>query len=99
MVVTSYSIVASEHGAFKPDAKDESKGKSKAKAKKQDSSDSDDYSDGDDPSDSSANFGKTLTKKPSASSRKKQAKDALFRIKWWRIVLGTMYPYCDGVEA
>ncbi|KIM92388.1 hypothetical protein PILCRDRAFT_810445 [Piloderma croceum F 1598] len=88
VVVTSYSIVASEHGAFKPDSKNEGKGKkkTKAKAKKQASSDSDDDDDDDSAdSDSSENFGKSIKKTKPAS--KKQAKDALFRVKWWRIVL------------
>jgi hypothetical protein len=92
VVVTSYSIVSSEHGAFKPDAKDEGKGKGKAKTKKKDASDSDsdDLDDDSDNSDSSAeNFGRTLAKKKKPTS-KKQAKDALFRIKWWRIVLGVI---------
>jgi hypothetical protein len=91
VVVTSYSIVASEHGAFKPDAKNEgkTKGKTKAKAKK-DSSDSEDGDDDSDNSDSSTeNFGKTLTKKKKPTS-KKPAKDALFHVKWFRIVLGAL---------
>jgi SNF2 family DNA or RNA helicase len=92
VVVTSYSIVASEHGAFKPDAKNEGKAKSKSK-KKKDASDSDDDDDDSDDSDSSGGgFGKTLAKKKKTTS-KKQAKDALFRIKWWRIVLGEIA--CD----
>ncbi|KAH8101775.1 SNF2 family N-terminal domain-containing protein [Cristinia sonorae] len=69
VVVTSYSIVTSEHGAFAPNAKDESKSK-----KKQTTLD-----DSDDDSDDSV-IGKTLKK----TTKKK---DALFRVKWWRIVL------------
>jgi hypothetical protein len=86
VVVTSYSIVSSEHGVFRPDAKSEGKGK--PKTKKKEVSDSDDDSDSD-ASSSSGNFGKTLTKKKTTSS-KKQGKDALFRVKWWRIVLGRL---------
>lgn len=87
VVVTSYSILSSEHGAFIPDAKDEGKGK--GKTKKKGSSDSDDGDEVDEiDSDSSSNFGRTLTKKKSAPARKTQVKDALFRVKWWRIVLG-----------
>lgn len=89
VVVTSYSIVSSEHGVYAADAKDETKGKSKSKSKKQtlDSSDDDDASGSRSDSDSSA-VGKTLKTKARAAPRKKAAKDALFRVKWWRIVLG-----------
>ena len=85
VVVTSYSIVSSEHGAYAADAKDETKGKAKAKNTKN-LSDSDDASESGSDSDSSA-IGKTLVGKKKAAP-KKAAKDALFRIKWWRIVLG-----------
>ncbi|EGO26624.1 hypothetical protein SERLADRAFT_447781 [Serpula lacrymans var. lacrymans S7.9] len=82
VVVTSYSILASEYGAFKPDVKDETSKKSKAKAKKAASGSN---SDDDDTDSSSEPFGKTLTKKKPASKTK--AKDALFHINWFRIVL------------
>ncbi|KAF7982840.1 hypothetical protein HWV62_25802 [Athelia sp. TMB] len=84
VVVTSYSIVSSEHGAYAADAKDDTKGKAKAKNTKN-LSDSDDASESGSDSDSSA-IGKTLVAKKKAAP-KKVAKDALFRIKWWRIVL------------
>ena len=90
MVVTSYSIVASEHGAFKPDAKDE--GKAKGKSKKKDLSDSESDDELDNSDSSAENFGKTLVPKKKKAAPRKQAKDALFRIKWWRIVLGKITP-------
>lgn len=94
VVVTSYSIVSSEHGVFAANAKDETKGKSKSKGKK-DSSDSDEASEsGGSDSDSSA-IGKTLVAKKKTATRKKPAKDALFRVKWWRIVLGR-FGACDS---
>jgi hypothetical protein len=74
VVVTSYSIVASEYATFAPDAKDESKSKSKSKSKKaasQSDSDSDDV----------------VTKKRPGKAK---GKDALFRVKWFRIVLGAL---------
>ncbi|KAI0693693.1 SNF2 family N-terminal domain-containing protein [Cerioporus squamosus] len=71
IVVTSYSVVTSEHGAFAP-AKDESKKKGK---KKQSQADSD--------SDDSEGIQKRLK----ATSRRGKQKDALFRVKWWRVVL------------
>ena len=78
VVITSYAIVGSEHGVFDPKVKDESKNKNKkgssSKAGSSSGSDSD-------------HFGRTLgsKKKPATASGKK--KDALFRVKWWRIVL------------
>lgn len=89
VVVTSYSIVASEHGTYQSSAKDETT-KSKKKGKGKVSSDSDSDDDDDDDSDSEKNFGKTVLgkkKAPKYASAKKAGKDALFRIKWWRIVL------------
>jgi hypothetical protein len=76
VVVTSDSIVASEHGIFKPDAKNKAKAKAKSKAtKKQETSDSEDFS-------------KTLGVKKKKPASKKQVKDVLFHVKWFRIVLG-----------
>jgi hypothetical protein len=58
--------------------------------KKQADTDSDDAS-----SDDSANFGKTLQAKRAAKTamKKKPAKkrNALFEVKWWRIVLGLWF--------
>lgn len=74
VVVTSYSIVASEYATFAPEAKDESKSKkSKSKAMAAASDFDSDSSEG-------------LTKK--LASTKRNGKDALFRVKWFRIVLG-----------
>lgn len=70
VVVTSYSIVSSEHASYAP-----SKDEGKKKSKKQTTVDDDD----DDTDDS---LGKTIKKKAG------KTKDALFRVKWWRIVLG-----------
>ncbi|KAG1743712.1 SNF2 family N-terminal domain-containing protein [Suillus paluster] len=71
VVVTSYSIVASEYATFAPPAKDESKSKSKSK-KAASQSDSDSDSD------------VVVTKKKPGRAK---GKDALFRVKWFRIVL------------
>ncbi|KAI9513461.1 SNF2 family N-terminal domain-containing protein [Russula earlei] len=75
VVITSYAIVASEHSTFQP--KDESKPKKGSKSKVVSGSDSDSETD---------HFGRTLEnrKKTAKTNRKK---DALFRVKWWRIVL------------
>jgi hypothetical protein len=75
-VVTSYSIVASEYATFAPPAKDESKSKSKFK-KAASQSDSDSDSD------------EVVTKKKLGKAK---GKDALFRVKWFRIVLGASPP-------
>ncbi|KAI0692705.1 SNF2 family N-terminal domain-containing protein [Cytidiella melzeri] len=78
VVVTSYNTVASEHAAYMENPKDESKGKKSKKVE----------SDSEEDSDSMDDIRKHLQKskqKPSARASKK--KDALFRIKYWRIVL------------
>ncbi|KAF9045436.1 SNF2 family N-terminal domain-containing protein [Panaeolus papilionaceus] len=75
VVVTTYDTVRNEYESFAPSAKDESKA-STTKAKKNDD---------DDDSDSEAeNFGRTLAKKPVKKGNKR---DALFHVKWFRIVL------------
>lgn len=73
-MVTTYDTAKSEFGVFSPPAKDESKkGKStKTPAGSDDDSDSD--------------AGHLIRKKVTKSKAK--PKDALFRIKWWRVVLG-----------
>lgn len=76
VVITSYSIVSNEHATFAPETKDESKAKGKKKSAQSDGDNSDD----------SDNIFKRA-KKPAAKAAKK--KDALFRVKWWRVVLGT----------
>ncbi|KAI0364994.1 hypothetical protein BV20DRAFT_955118 [Pilatotrama ljubarskyi] len=70
IVVTSYSVVTSEYGAYNQ-GKDESKPKSK-KGKNSDSDDSD---------------SDTIGKRMKAAPRRGKVKDALFRVKWWRVVL------------
>lgn len=75
VIVTSYSIVASEYGAFNPEAKDEGKKKKKAQASQ------------DQDSDDSSDLGRYLQKNKKPAKAPK-IKDALFRIKWWRIILG-----------
>lgn len=75
VVITSYSIVANEHATYSFDATDESKPK---KSKKSTAAASDDNSDG-----SESNFARALKKKSTVKQ-----KDALFKVKWWRIVLG-----------
>ncbi|KAA1474425.1 hypothetical protein DENSPDRAFT_882790 [Dentipellis sp. KUC8613] len=78
VVVTSYNTVSSEYAAYTPDAKDESKPKKSQKKKSVDSdSESDELS--------SETFGRTLKAKKSAPKGKQ--KNALFKVKWWRIVL------------
>jgi SNF2 family DNA or RNA helicase len=80
VVVTSYAIVASEHGVFDPKAKDESKSKNKkgSSSKAESSSDSDSEAD---------HFGRSLGSKKRSATASGKKKDALFRVKWWRIVL------------
>ncbi|KAH9996318.1 SNF2 family N-terminal domain-containing protein [Russula vinacea] len=79
VVITSYAIVSSEHGTFEPKVKDESKSKKGGNNSKTESSSDSDFE--------ADHFGRTLVnkKKPAITSGKK--KDALFRVKWWRIVL------------
>ncbi|OBZ66360.1 hypothetical protein A0H81_13586 [Grifola frondosa] len=72
VVITSYSIVTSEHGAYAPSAKDESKS-SKSKVKKTQDSDSN----GPD-----SDIAQVLK-----NAKRKKQKDALFHMQWWRIVL------------
>ncbi|KAH7882890.1 SNF2 family N-terminal domain-containing protein [Phlebopus sp. FC_14] len=83
VVITSYSTVASEYAAFAPETKDESKSKIKAKSSRAAASDSE--------SDSSEGFTKKLAtaskKKGSSRGRAAKIKDALFQVKWFRIVL------------
>ncbi|KAF8497540.1 SNF2 family N-terminal domain-containing protein [Russula emetica] len=80
VVITSYAIVASEYGVFDPKVKDESKNKNKkgSSSKAESSSDSDSEAD---------HFGRTLEKKKKSATASGKKKDALFRVKWWRIVL------------
>jgi len=77
VVVTSYAIVASEYAAFNPEAKDESKAKKSNIPKDESHSVSDSEAE---------HFGRTLAGKKSTASKSKK-KDALFKVKWWRIVL------------
>lgn len=72
--MTSYSVITSEYGAFAP-AKNEGKGKGKGKKATVQDSDSDEDSD---------DFSKRLK----STARRGKQKDALFRVKWWRVVLG-----------
>ncbi|KAI0640403.1 SNF2 family N-terminal domain-containing protein [Trametes meyenii] len=71
IVVTSYSVVTSEYGAYSP-AQDESKSKGKNKGKDDDSNDSD---------------SDAIAKRIKAAPKRGKVKDALFRVKWWRVVL------------
>ncbi|KAF5348032.1 hypothetical protein D9758_010054 [Tetrapyrgos nigripes] len=74
VVVTTYDTVKSEYSTYSPPAKDESK----SKAKKKQAVDDTDSSDGE-------HFGRTLVKNTKKSKAK--PKDALFRIRWFRVVL------------
>lgn len=94
--VTSYSIVASEFASYETSqaskaqdkTKPKSKAKSKAKTTSTSSGDSDNNGDDDSSSDDAKNFfGRSVAKKATAPSKKKMC-DGLFRVKWWRVVLG-----------
>ncbi|CCM05412.1 uncharacterized protein FIBRA_07629 [Fibroporia radiculosa] len=74
VVITSYQTIASEYGAYNP-AADKSNSKKTAKSQSQVSDDSD-----------SDSIGKILEKSKRGGSSKK-SKDALFRVKWYRVVL------------
>ena len=78
VVITSYAIVASEHGVYDSKVKDEAKNKNKkgSSSKAESGSDSD-----------SDQFGRTLESKKKSATASGKKKDALFRVKWWRIVL------------
>ncbi|KAI0088296.1 SNF2 family N-terminal domain-containing protein [Irpex rosettiformis] len=78
VVVTSYNTVASEYAAYSQDAKDESKGKSKKVS-------SEDAEDSEGSTDEIRKYLQKNKKKP--TSRAHKTKDALFRLKYWRIVL------------
>jgi SNF2 family DNA or RNA helicase len=78
VVITSYAIVSSEHGTFDPKVKDESKQKKGSNSKTESGSDSDSEAD---------HFGRTLGNKKKSGTTSGKKKDALFRVKWWRIVL------------
>ncbi|KZW00364.1 hypothetical protein EXIGLDRAFT_761716 [Exidia glandulosa HHB12029] len=83
VVITSYQTLASEHGNSLGDAKDEgkaSKSTTKSKAKP-----SNPFLD--DSSDDDTVFGRALVSKKTATGKKKQPQDALFKVNWWRIVL------------
>ena len=77
VVITTYTTLSSEHASFAPKAKDES-----AKAKKKSKPDEEEL----DSDSSEENFGRTLEVKK--KKRATKVKDALFRVKWWRVVLG-----------
>jgi SNF2 family DNA or RNA helicase len=81
VVITSYNIVASEHGTFNPEIKDEGKGKSKPTKSKSASTSDEDDSDIDD-------IARHLQRNKKPTSRAPKKKDVLFRVKWWRIILG-----------
>lgn len=75
VVVTTYDVVKSEYGALNPSVKNEGKAKkNKPTASTANSDDSD-----------SEDFGRTVkgAKKTKAGAKK----DALFHLRWWRIVL------------
>lgn len=80
--ITSYSSLASEHATFSSNT--EVKDASKSKGKK-DSNDDEGESFGSDDS-----LTKAIKKRAPAAKggKKKPPMDALFRLNWWRIVLG-----------
>ncbi|KAK0498852.1 SNF2 family DNA-dependent ATPase [Armillaria luteobubalina] len=75
IIVTTYDVVKSEFAAHRPPAKDESK-QSKLKSGKDNSGSSDE----------AEHFGRTLKAKEKPK-RVVKVKDALFHVKWWRIIL------------
>ncbi|KAK7040722.1 hypothetical protein VNI00_009628 [Paramarasmius palmivorus] len=79
VVVTTYDTLKSEHASFDPSAK-ETKA-SKSKTKKSAGADSDDSSS------EGEHFGRSLKSKAKGSSGKGKTKDALFRVRWFRVVL------------
>ncbi|KAJ7766803.1 SNF2 family DNA-dependent ATPase [Mycena metata] len=82
VVITTYDTVRSEHAAFAPTAKDETKAAAaKAKASKADS-------DTDGSESEREHFGRTVeAKKGKAAAKAKPKVHPLFEVKWWRIVL------------
>ncbi|KAI0037045.1 SNF2 family N-terminal domain-containing protein, partial [Vararia minispora EC-137] len=78
VVVTSYQTVASEYSTFRPEVKDESKSKSSKHKIKAPGIDSDSESE---------LFGRALVDRKKSAPRKAKLKDALFRVKWFRVVL------------
>ena len=77
-------MLASEYAAYEQQAKDEAARKKAKKAKGEGSDSSEDPDDSEPPP-----FGRTTAKRASAlTGRKKKVLDALFHVKWWRIVLG-----------
>lgn len=77
--------MASEYASFQDTPKDESKGKKSKKAE----ANSDD--DSEDSIDEIRQYLKKNRAKPAA--RNSKTKDALFRLKYWRIVLGTLHAH------
>lgn len=89
--ITSYSVTASEYANWSGDGENES---SSAKTKKKKIVPKlDTESDG---SDCSSDIGKTLKQAGRKKARTKKGKklDALFRIQWWRVVLGDFLLGC-----
>ncbi|KAF9260752.1 hypothetical protein L218DRAFT_906857 [Marasmius fiardii PR-910] len=80
VVITTYDTLKSEYGSFLPPIKDASKS-SKEKSKKSQKGDSESESS------EGEHFGKTLKKNTPKSGAKTKVKDALFRVKWFRVVL------------
>lgn len=76
IVITTYDTLKSEFEAFFGSAKNEGDPKPKAKKTTIDS---------DDDSDSVEDFGRTVVAKKKSKAPKKCP---LFKVKWWRIVLG-----------
>ena len=77
VVVTSYTTVASEYGTY-------TGGKDEGKASKKKQVDSD--------SDSDSSVGTSLKHKKATGRGARAKKDALFRLQWWRVVLGECKP-------
>lgn len=78
VVITTYETVRSEWQTFSPEVKDEGKTKKKVEKTKKNSDD-----------DSSESEFETFGRTPAATKKStKKEKDALFQVRWWRVVLG-----------
>lgn len=80
--ITSYSVLSSEYGAYEQSISNKTASKARNKTESDESSENSDSSE-------DAIFGRTTLAKKKASGKPKKVMDALFHIRWWRIVLGS----------
>ena len=96
IVITSYSVVASEYANYIPVEDEEGrpvKGKKKAAAPSSSDSGSETEDSDDSGGPSNKQMLKALAPKKSTYRTSSNRKDALFRVRWWRIVLGSFSCY------